>query len=579
MPEYKKRTAPRTRRRADTAEGWCTAVPNWAERIKLHRSLMPSLPLFTAPADRAEAIFDRLKLPDVPGTPLLREAVGDWFREIVRALFGSYSVTLRQRFIQEVFLLVPKKNSKTTNGAALMLTAMLMSERPRAEFLLVAPTQEVADLAFQQAMGMIEADEVLMAKCHLQPHIKRITYRPTGAFLKVKSFDPKIVTGSKPAGVLLDEVHVIAESPDADRVIGQLRGGLVSQPEGFLIQITTQSERPPSGVFKAELAKARAVRDGKYLAPVLPILYEFPQDVDWRNPENWRMVLPNDGRSVNIARLIPDYQGAIEAGEGELRRWASQHLDVEIGIALQSDHWPGAAFWEQATRPALTFEVLLATCDAFTVGIDAGGPDDWMGLTVLGREEGTRHWLAWSHAWVHAKALEKYKGEAQKWLDFEDSGELSIVETLGPDVDELVQTVVSVYNTGKLIRIGLDPNGSAKVLHEALMIDGELPESLFIGIGQGWQMVGVMKLIERRLASGTFWHSGGAMMRYCVGNARVVLRGNASLITKEASKGKIDPLMALLDAGECLAIAPMPMDVDSMIAPPELPSETASAQA
>jgi len=29
-------------------------------------------------------------------------------------------------------------------------------------------------------------------------------------FLKVKSFDPKVVTGSKPAGVLLDELHVIA---------------------------------------------------------------------------------------------------------------------------------------------------------------------------------------------------------------------------------------------------------------------------------------------------------------------------------------------------------------------------------
>lgn len=39
-------------------------------------------------------------------------------------------------------------------------------------------------------------------------------------------------TDSKPAGILLDELHVIAEAPDADRVIGQIRGGLISQPEG-----------------------------------------------------------------------------------------------------------------------------------------------------------------------------------------------------------------------------------------------------------------------------------------------------------------------------------------------------------
>jgi hypothetical protein len=32
----------------------------------------------------------------------------------------------------------------------------------------------------------------------------------------------------------MDELHVIAESADADRVVGQLRGGLISQPEAFL---------------------------------------------------------------------------------------------------------------------------------------------------------------------------------------------------------------------------------------------------------------------------------------------------------------------------------------------------------
>ena len=162
---------------------------------------------------------------------------------------------------------------------------------------------------------MIVADPVLAAKFHVQEHLKRITYRPTNAFLKAKSFDPKIVTGTKPAGILLDELHVIAEAPDADRVIGQIRGGLISQPEGFLITITTQSERPPSGVFRVELMKARKVRDGALQAPILPVLYEFPPEVDWRDPANWKMVTPNDGRSITVQRLVPDYHAAVEAGE------------------------------------------------------------------------------------------------------------------------------------------------------------------------------------------------------------------------------------------------------------------------
>src|SRR5262245_414319 len=206
---------------------WSTAVPDWRERIMAGRSLVPELPLLAEPAQRSVAIFNHLVLPDVPGQPMLRDAAGDWQRDIVAAIFGSWNQALGVRHLREFFLLVGKKNSKTSGGAAIMVVALLMNARPHAEFLFVAPTQEISELAFAQAAGMIEADPVLNARCHIQGNLKKITYRTTGAFLKVKSFSPKVVTGSKPSGVLLDELHVIAEAPEADRVIGQLRGGLV----------------------------------------------------------------------------------------------------------------------------------------------------------------------------------------------------------------------------------------------------------------------------------------------------------------------------------------------------------------
>jgi len=567
-PRRRSRQEQETAPSANDPTPWDTSCLDWRTRILAGRSLMPHLPLQRAAARRAVAIFDKLCLPDVPGRPVLAEAGGSWQREIVAALAGSWDPAARVRHLRELFLLVPKKNNKTTGGAAAMVTMLLMNARPRAEFLFIAPTHEISELAFAQAVGMIENDPVLLSKCKVQAHRKQITFIPTGAFLKVKSFDPKIVTGSKPCGVLLDELHVIAEAPEADRVIGQLRGGLVSQPEGFLFTITTQSERAPSGVFLAELTKARAVRDGRLRAPLLPILYEFPEGVDWREPKNWKYVTPNEGRSVSVSRLIPDFEAAIVAGDAELRRWASQHLNVQIGTLMLTDHWPGAAFWDECADAALAdLDELLARCELFTVGIDAGGPEDWLGLAVLGREEGTRRWLAWSHAWVHEKALTKYKGEAQRWGDFAAAHELSIVPKLGPDVQELTALVAKVYETGKLYRVGLDPAGSAKVLHEALLTDAGLPQALFVGISQGWRLVGVIKLVERRLAEGSLLHSGTGLMSYCCTNARVESRGNATLITKEVSKGKIDPLMALLDAAECMAVAPAPVDVDSLIAP------------
>jgi phage terminase large subunit-like protein len=68
---------------------WSFACPDWVERLRTGRSLVPELPLNAAEAARAVGIFDMLCLPDVPGTPPMREAAGDWFRDIVRAAFGS----------------------------------------------------------------------------------------------------------------------------------------------------------------------------------------------------------------------------------------------------------------------------------------------------------------------------------------------------------------------------------------------------------------------------------------------------------------------------------------------------------
>jgi hypothetical protein len=116
---------------------WNFAVPDWADRLKAGRSLMPDLPLDKVEAGRAVQIFDKLHLPDVPGQPTLKEAAGEWQRDIVRAIFGS--LVDGNRMVPELFAMLPKKSGKTTIGAALTQTAMLMNVRPRAEMIYVGP--------------------------------------------------------------------------------------------------------------------------------------------------------------------------------------------------------------------------------------------------------------------------------------------------------------------------------------------------------------------------------------------------------------------------------------------------------
>jgi len=530
---------------------------------------MPRLPWLAGDeAQRATAIFNKLRLPDVFEQPALEDAAGDWFREIVAALLGSIDRRTGQRIARELFLLTPKKQGKTTSGAALMLTALLMNERPRAEFLFVGPTKEVAELAFEQAAGMIEIDPegFLQKRMHLQGHVKTITDRRTKAKLKIKAFDASVLTGVKPAGVLLDELHEISANSRASRIIGQIRGGLAAIPEGFLAFITTQSDQSPSGAFRSELMVARSIRDGRARGAMLPILYEYPDAIArdrgdppaWADPANWPMVTPNLGRSITLPRLIEDFETAKTKGEEEIRRWASQHLNVEIGLSLGSDRWAGADYWERRADPTLTLDSLIQRSEIVVVGIDGGGLDDLFGLCVIGREKITRNWLLWVRAWAHPSVLERRKSEAARLQDFVQQGDLRIVKSVGDDIEEIAEIVKRIHDAGLLPAknaVGVDAVGIGGMIDA--LAERYIAEPMVISVPQGWKLAGAIKTLERKLADGSLSHAGQPLMAWCVGNAKVVPKGNAIAIDKQASgSAKIDPFVAALDASALMSMNP-----------------------
>lgn len=546
-------------------KGFVTACPDWEARILSGRSLVPELPLNADEAGKAVRVFNRLRLPDVIGTPTLADATGDWFRDIVAALFGSYDPVTNTRAIQEVFLLVPKKNGKSTNAAAVMVTALIVNRRPNAEFLLIAPTKEIADISFRQAEGMIKGDPELAKLFQSQRHIRMITHRTSGAYLKVKAADTDAITGVLSTGILVDETHVFAAKPRAADVFVEVRGALAARPDGFMFQISTQSKSPPAGVFRSELAVARRVRDGALSLPLLPVLYELPAsasvDDGWRKPEYFGIVNPNMGRSVNVDFLTRELTKAEEAGPGQLALFASQHLNVEIGMNLRSDRWIGADSWEASADKSMTLDMILERSEVVTVGIDGGGADDLLGLAVIGREKVTRRWLHWAKAWAHPLALERRKSEASRYHDFERAGDLTIIKDYPEDLDGVVSVVRRINEAGLLACVGVDPIGLAGIVDALAEIDVTEDSKQVAGIGQGYVLTGAIKGLERKLIDGTFVHCGQDLMAWCVGNAKVEPTKNAFLITKQASgTGKIDPLMATFDAAKLMERNPEARD-------------------
>lgn len=566
---------------------WNLACPDWQQRIRDGRSLIPNLPLDTAAADRAVGIFDKLKLYDVPDTPRLIEAAGEWFRDIVRAWAGSWDPVANIRYIREIFALVTKKNAKTSYSGALGVVWLLVNKRPNAVGIIVAPTQDIADIAFSQAEGMIRlAPDLNGKRLRVQNHLKTITNVKTGATLAIFTFSPEVLNGQLAAFWILDELHLIAKSHNADSALRQLRGGRVAIPEAFGIIITTQSEDEPTGVFKTNLDKARAIRDGlKTDSRTLPILYEFPDDIardrdQFLNPANWRMVVPNLGRSITLPRLKELFAEESDDGEQSIRRWCSQYLNIQVGLGLKSDHWVGARHWEKNGDPSLTLAAILARSDVVTIGVDGGGLDDILGLVVLGRDAESGKQLAWAHGWLQRDVLALRKQDAPKFIELEAAGDLTLVEAISDAFGEVADLVEEVSDTDKLIGVGFDPFG-VKLIVDALARRGILPRDPdggpVQGVSQGYKLQGVIKSLEVKLKAGDLIHCAQTLMAWCVGNARVKLAGNAILITKQASGiAKIDPLAALIDA-EYLMLAAPAADGDSIWDRDDLAADLAGA--
>ncbi|MBI6684559.1 terminase large subunit [Pseudomonas viridiflava] len=540
---------------------WSTACTDWEARIVAKQSLIPFKPLFPEQADEALEVFGALRMMDATGSPLMSETVRPWVNEFVAAIFGAYDPDTGRRMISEFMLLISKKNGKSTIAAGIMLTALVLNWRQSGEFIILAPTKEIADNSYNPIRDMVKADEELSALLKVQDHLRTVTHLETGATLKVVAADSETVSGKKAIGVFVDELWVFGKRANAEAMLREATGGLASRPEGFIIWATTQSDAPPAGVFRQKLLYARQVRDGTIIdKSFLPVLYEFPKHMldagAHRDASNSYVTNPNLGLSVDEPFIERGFAQAQVDGEESFRGFLAKHLNVEIGLSLLSNRWAGTDFWEiQAKVVGLTFEQLLDRCEVVDLGIDGGGLDDLLGFSAVGRDKVTREWLLWTRAWAHPSVLERRKSEAPRFHDFAKDGDLILVKRIGDDLDELAELAGQVEKRGLLDQVGVDPAGVGGII-DALMSAG-VPQEKIIGISQGWKLGGAIKTAERKLAEGVLIHGGQPMMAWCCGNARVEPRGNAILITKQASgSGKIDPLMAAFNAISLMSLNP-----------------------
>ncbi len=535
-------------------------------------SLVPP-PLFPDEAKAALEVFKGLRIVDVPGQPTFGEACDQFVFDFVAAIFGAYDAKTQTQLITEFFLLISKKNAKSTIAAGIMVTALIRNNRVANMLLVLAPTKQIADNVFTPAAGMVRADDELRRILKVIEHQKTIRHLVTEAELKVVAADSDIVGGTKAGFVLIEEFWLFGKSPKAKAMLMEALGGLISRPEGFVVKLSTHSDEEPRGVFKDDLDEYRGIRDGTIVnRRKLGMLYEYPEDMlereAWRDPSTHYVTNPNIGRSVRAEWLEEKLTEALR-GEGDgLQVFLSKHLNVPIGTRLSRDRWTGAQFWDRAADVTITVEDLIRRCEVIVAGIDGGGLDDLLGLCLIGREKGSKRWLVWCHAWawsivwkrrqdIGTKLDELVAEQSLTKCDMADEATIDLDaehddedEELTEDIRGVVNILVQVRDAGLFPEkeaIGLDPVGVTAIVDE--LADKDFTDEQFSAIGQGFKLSSAVKGSARKLAARTMRHDGSKLMQWCVGNAKMEPRGTSAVAIVKSSPGaKIDPLAAMFNA-------------------------------
>lgn len=268
-------------------------------------------------------------------------ALDRWQERIVRRIYGDTHDDGTRR-IQELFLMVGRGNRKTSLIAACLMLHLVGPERlPMSTIASIANSREQSALTFKEMAGICLATPRILEAVHIQDTEKRITYRKLNIAYEALSSDAKSAHGRTDVVVFWDEGHAETKFD----LLEAAETGLNKSPNTLLLSAST-SGIGQLGPFHAKYDHARKIVDGRIADETfLPILFEAPADVDFRD-EEW-LFATNPGLPHGYPNLkkLRRYIEKCEHSPSERESFKRLHLSVWLDGAANPE-WD-LAIWDE----------------------------------------------------------------------------------------------------------------------------------------------------------------------------------------------------------------------------------------
>lgn len=477
-----------------------------------------------------------------------------WQDELVRQVFGwkKPDGTRKHRI---VYVLIARKNGKTTFGAALVLFLLLADRELNGQVIGAADNRKQAALIFDIAAGMVRSNPKLKERVRIVDSTKTMYVEKTNSRYSAISADADSAQGLNASVVAFDELHTQGNRKlyDALRTCQLAR----KQPLMFMFTTAGDDERTIWGEVHRY---ALEVRDGRTRdSEFLPIIYALEPSEDWTNPDLWHKANPSIGttfpasalaKEVEVARSVPSYQNTV------LRYHFNIPTRTETG-------WMSMSVFDECNGIIVPSELKRRPCRA---AIDLAQVMDVAALCLAFPPQGNETQVQLlMYYWVPESTVSRRASfERSRYQEWVEDGRITktpgnaidyaaIRRTItgrNPDGSKSPNSLMDLYDIEEVV---FDPWGAFQ-FSQQLEYDGLNVRPM----RQGFQTMNepTKKVMEMFLQK-KFNTGGDPVLRWMVGNAVSVSdpAGNIK-IAKDKSADKVDGVTALIMATDGLMRRP-----------------------
>lgn len=464
-----------------------------------------------------------------------------WQKAALSAIYGIVERGTDLRKHQRVFILVGKKNGKTTMVAPI---ALYETARKGNEVYSAANALQQSRIIWTEAANMLEQSPQLKSMLKKRQYdIKNIRKDGFSVFMPLAN-TPNLLDGKLPKVVILDEVHELYQD-----LYDILYNGQISVRDPLFLMLTTKGY-VREGLFDSEYKNSCDIIDGLIEdGRKLSLLYELDNPADWLNEDNWEQANPSIGTIMTYEALRNTVRTALDKPQS-LNAVKVKHFNLG-GIS-------GDAYFEyDDINNEATFDLKKYKGYDAIGGFDLSLTNDLTSYTTVIYDDKRREFLVDTMFWISSDFYSKVIQDARMgnvWRAWVDNGYIRVAGVNSIDHKEIVRYVNDMVNKYRLVYRWIYYDAyAARYLVSDMNDEGYKEGVCLIRCHQGSKTLSVpFQRLDAELRAKRINYNNNPVMKWCLTNVAVEEdTRNKNLLPCKAGHNnmrKIDGFATLLNA-------------------------------